>query len=450
MLTVKDLHKYQRYCANQVLKKTSLFLFLDMGLGKTVSVLSAVEYLQRVKEFKSALIIAPLRVCYSVYPDEISKWQQLQNLSYHIIHGKGKIKQLPQRNLYISNYETLKFLFDISIWQKCDILIIDESTAIKNSKTARFKTIKKFAGKFRKRICMTSTPSPSGELQELWSQTFVLDGGKRFGTSFWQFKNKYYDKDFMGYNWDLKPGARKIIQDKIKDISVTMSAADYIQMPDKINTVIPFDLPAPAMGKYREMEREFIIQLRGDVITAANAAVMSGKLRQITAGGLYDENKKYNPLHTGKIDALKEIIDGVSGNILVGFQFKFEKNLIQRVFPDAQFIDGACSPEKSRQIIWNWNKGNVKMLCCHPASAGHGLNLQAAGHILVWLSLDWSLERQQQFEARLYRQGQQNTVFIYTIAAKNTIDYAVAESLKQKHRGQESLIAALKQYVKEV
>jgi len=447
-LSVKDLHQYQRKCCNTILARDKLFLLLDMGLGKSVSVLTSIEYLQRERGYGPALIIAPLRVCYSVYPDEIKKWDQLKNLTYHIIHGPGKTKPLPKANLYIANFESLQFVLDSKVWQKCDILVIDEITFVKNSKTKRFQILKKMVGSFKKKIGMTGSPSGSGELTEFFSMTYLLDEGKRLGTSFWQFRNKYYSSDFMGYKWELKPGARKRIEDKIRPISITMTAKDYLDMPDKTYNNILVDLPTKAKDIYLEMEKEFIVQLQDDTITAANAAVKTSKLRQITAGCLYSEEHKYKIIHKAKIDALKEIIEGIDGNVLLGFQFKFERDMIQQAIPEARFIDGSTNMKDSMQNIKDFNSNKIKLLCCHPASTSHGINLQKFCNTLVWLSRDFSLERTGQYEARIHRQGQTKKVFIHTIACKNTIDLAVIAALSRKSEGQSATINALKDYVK--
>ena len=448
MLSVKSLHQYQRRCCNTILAKDKLFLFLEMGLGKSVSVLTSIEYLQRERGYGPALIIAPLRVCYSVYPDEIKKWSQLNNLTYHIIHGPGKTTPLPKENIYITNFESLQFVFDSKIWKKCEILVIDEVTFVKNPKTKRFKILKKMCGSFKKRIALTGSPSPSGILTELFSMTYLLDEGERLGKSFWQFRNRYYDSDFMGYKYDLKPGARKIIEDKIRPISITMTAKDYLDMPDKIYNNILVDLPAKAKSIYLEMEKEFIVQIKEDVITAANAAVKTSKLRQITAGCLYNEEHDYKIIHEAKIDALKEIMEGISGNILLGFQFKFERDLIYRAIPVARFIDGSTNMTDSMKNIKDFNDNKIKLLCCHPASTSHGINLQKACNTIVWLSQDFSLERTQQFIARIYRQGQSKPVTVHTIICTNTIDMVVVDALKRKSEGQSATINALKEYIK--
>jgi len=253
----------------------------------------------------------------------------------------------------------------------------------------------------------------------------------------------------MGFKWTLKPGARKQIEDAVKDICIVLKAKDYLKLPPIIKNTISVTLPTKVIEQYKEIEKEFILQIKADVVTAANAAVLSSKLRQITAGGIYHEGgKEYTLLHEQKIEALKEIVDGTDSNILCAFQFKFERTLLTRFFPGAAFIDGSTSAAESNKIIKAWNSGKIKLLCAHPMSVGHGLNLQTGGNVLVWLSPDWSLERTLQMNARVYRQGQTKKVFVHTIICTNTIDMVVVDALKRKSEGQSATINALKEYIK--
>jgi len=449
MLNLSHLHQYQKDIANFILKKQSAFVVAEMGLGKTVSTLSAINYLQKEKGFKSALVLAPLRVVYNSWPDELEKWEHLTGTKYHIIHGKGKQPFLPKVPFYFSNYESLPYIIDKKLHKPCEVLVLDESSMIKNHKTKRFKMLKKIIKSFKKVILLTGTPSPSGNLTELFSQTFILDQGKRFGTSFWKFQRQYYDSDYMGYNWDLKPGARKEIESRVKNLAIVLKSKDYLKLPACIQNTIIVDLPKKIRDQYIELEKEFILQINDDFITAANAAVLSSKLRQVTAGALYlEDGKEYKLLHQEKIEALKEIVDGTNSNILCAFQFKFERSLLSRAFPDAEFIDGSTTAKDSQKIIKKWNAKKICLLCANPMSVGHGLNLQSGGNVLVWISPDWSLERTLQMNARVYRQGQKKKVFIHTIACKNTVDLAVIDALKHKSDGQNATIDALKRYIK--
>ena len=449
MLDISSFHAYQRTIANFILKHNGSFVIAEMGLGKTAPTLSAIRYLQKEKGYGPALILAPLRVVYNSWPDEINKWVHLKDTTYHITHDKGKIPVLPKRSFYFSNYESLPYIIDKKLYKGCDILVLDESTLAKSHKTKRYRILKKITKHFKKRILLTGTPSPSGQLTELFTQVFILDHGKRFGSSFWAFQRKYYESDFMGYSWTLKPGARKTIEQKIKDLCIVLKAKDYLKLPPVIFNTVVIDLPEKIRTQYIELEKEFIIKIQDNVITAANAAVLSSKLRQVTAGAIYHKDKSYTILHQKKIEALNEIIEGSDSNILCAFQFKFERSLLSRTFPDAKFIDGSTNAKESQSLIHEWNKGKIKLLCCHPASVGHGLNLQAGGHTLVWLSPDWSLERTLQMNARIARQGQKKKVFIHTIAYKNSIDFLVMQVLKDKASGQNSTINALKEYAKQ-
>jgi len=453
MLNLTDLHQYQRDIANHILKNNGSFVVAEMGLGKTAPTVSAINYLQKEQRFGPALVLAPLRVIYNSWPNELQKWEHLKNMRSYILHGQGKdignlSYHLKNQNIILSNFETLPFIEKKNIHKYCDILVIDESSLVKNSKTKRFKILKRIAGGFKKKILLTGTPAPSGELWELFAQIMLLDGGQRLGTSFWQFQNTFYNKaDFMGYKYELKPDSRAVITNKVKDITIALKARDYLKLPPVIHNTIYVSLPTKTASLYKEMEKEFLIELENNVVTAANAAVKSAKLRQITAGGIYHEGgQEYTLLHEEKINTLAEIIEGTDSNVLCCYQFKFERSLLERRIPRAKFIDGSTSAVESTKIIKDWNAGKVKILCCHPQSVGHGLNLQSGGHILVWLSPDWSLERTQQMNARLYRQGQTQKVFIHQIIATGTIDEVVVESLKQKKTGQASLIKALKKY----
>lgn len=455
MLTQDNMHPYQRDIANFIVNHSGSFVVAEMGLGKTAPTAIALHYLQKERGLGPVLVLAPLRVIYNSWPTEFSKWEPLQKANYHILHGAGKDivhhpTKIRKQDFILANFETLPFIEKNNLWKYFSALVVDESSMIKNSKTKRFKTLKKAAGRFKKRVLLTGTPSPSGELWELFAQMYIVDIGARLGDSPWHFKNRYYEKtDFMGYDYSLRGGARDIITAKCSDVTITLKAKDWLKLPPVIFNTVPVSLPEKALTLYKEMEKEFLVELESDVITAANAAVKSAKLRQITAGGIYHEGRQeYTLLHEEKADALQEITDGTDSNVLCCFQFRFEKTILKRRFPQAKFIDGTTGTAESTSNINAWNNGGVKLLCCHPQSVGHGLNLQAGGNVIVWLSPDWSLERTQQMNARLYRQGQKNKVFIHRIVAKNSVDEAVIDALSKKNIGQHELIDMLKQYGK--
>jgi len=442
------MHDYQKKTANYIASNRATFGILDMGLGKTVSTLTAIKYMQKQCGYKSALIIAPLRVCYTVWHQEIKAWTHLNDMTCHIAHGKTKDTALAESaDIYVSNYESIQWIVESDLWKKCDILVLDESSYVKNHKTKRFKLLKKIAAEFKKVVLLTGTPSGSGQLHEVFSQVFLLDGGERFGKSFHQFQKFYYQQtDYFGRQWELKPHARVAIEKKLRDISIVFRASDHLNLPEFISNSISVSMPDDAYAVYQALENDFLYEITKDeTITVANAAVLSGKLRQVCAGGLYKE-EGWVQLHDAKITALKEVIDSTDQPVLCFFQFKFEKEMIQKCFRDVSFIDGDCKPSDAQAIVNAWNSGKIKLLCCHPSSAGHGLNLQHGSGIMVWLSLTWSLEQYEQAIARIYRQGQKRTCVMHVITCTGTIDDVVAVSLRHKGQGQKSFIENLKKY----
>jgi SNF2 family DNA or RNA helicase len=452
MLTPSMLHDYQKSMVNYIVNNDAVFGILDMGLGKTISTLTPIKYLQRNQGYRSALILAPLRVCYSVWPEEITIWEHTQDMTCCIVHGPNKKKALDiNADIYVSNYESIEFIVDSGLWKRCDILVLDESSYVKSHKTKRFKLLKKICGEFKKVILLTGTPSGSGDLWEIFTQTYILDQGERLGESFHWFKKRYYSPaDYNGYRWELKKGARKKIESKIKDISVVYRAEDHLSLPDLIHNKVSVSLPPKARKAYDEFEKDFLYQLSADeAITVANAAVLSGKLRQVCAGGLYtDDQGAWEKLHEEKLNALEEIIESTDKPVLVFFWFRFEKEMILKRFKRASFLDGSSKPGDLQAIVDAWNGRRIKLLCCHPASAGHGLNLQKGSGVMVWLSLTWSLEQYQQAIARLYRQGQRETCIVHSIICENSVDGVVMKSLINKGVGQDKMINALKQYAK--
>ena len=450
MLTKNNLHEYQKRIVAFIIKHPQAFIIAEMGLGKTVAALYAILYLQKTLYLKKVMIIAPLRVVYNSWPREIRKWAELEGLSYNILHGKDKnILPTPEK-LLLTNYESLAHVEKYKLHKGYDILVIDESSFVKNHRTKRFKLLKKMTPAFKRVILLTGTPTPSGNLMELFSQTFLMDRGQRFGTSFQSFRARYYDqKDFMGYTYELKPNAKQAIEKKINDISLVLKSKDYIDLPPVVRNTVLVKMPPKAWAIYRSLEKEFIAMIQKKVVTVANSAVLSLKLRQVCAGHVYDNDGSDIFCHDEKTKALQEITEATDSNVLCSYQFKFERRKLTLAFPHAEFIDGGTSAQKSNELISSWEQGEIRLLCCHPASVGHGLNLQGGGNVLVWMSPDWSLERTQQMEARLYRQGQTKKVFIHTIACNKTIEIAVLSALCNKDISQKAFINALLTHYKE-
>lgn len=431
-----------------MLKVPKCLIIADMGLGKTASVLHAVKYFQEKMECRKALILTPLRCVYNTWPQEIEKWESLKDLRYHIFHGKGKDVVIPSCEILISNYESIEKIVERKIYKECSILVIDESTMIKNHKTKRFKLLKKIVNRFKKVILLTGTPSPSGTLLELFSQMFMLDNGERLGKTVTQFRKEFYEcSQWNTYQWKLRKDSRLKIINKIKDLSLVMNYKDTnVKLPSIVKNELYITLCEKDAKLYKQMERDFFVLLADSPITAVNAAVLTSKLRQICSGALYGIDGGYTLLHHLKREALKEIIDGTDSNVLCSFNFKFEKLFLKQIFPSAQFIDGTTSSKDSKNILQEWNKGEIKLLCCQTSSVSHGLNLQSGGNILVWLSPDWSLEKTLQMQGRIFRQGQKKTVFIHTVICRNTIETLIYDRLKSKGKNQTSLIEDLKKY----
>jgi len=450
MKTPDMLHSYQRETTNYIVNNDRVFGILDMGLGKTISTLTAIRYLQKNSGYGPALIFAPLRVCYSVWPEEIKDWTHTKDMTCHIVHGTGKKKAIhTDVDLYIANYESIQFVVESELWRRCDILVLDESSFVKNHKTNRFKLLKKICGEFRKTILLTGTPTGSGQWWEVFSQTYILDQGERFGASYHWFRKRHYKQtDYYGYTWQLREGSKQKIKEKLSDISIVYRATDHLKLPELMHNRITVTMPKKAMDVYLSLEKDFIWKINNDdAVTVANAAVLSGKLRQVCAGGLYlDDTGAWEKLHQEKIIALEEIVESSDSPVLCFFWFRFEKEMIRKKIKDACFVDGDSKPGDLQATVSAWNEKRIKLLCVHPASAGHGLNLQGGSGVMVWLSLTWSLEQYQQAIARLYRQGQTETCIIHSIVCRDSVDEVVQAALTEKSRGQDAMIEALKRY----
>lgn len=444
MLTREDLHTYQRRAAEFIETNERCALWVDMGLGKTVSTLTAVAELIESFEVRRVLVIAPKRVALHTWPAEFAKWDHLQGLTYAVADGTPTQRAETLRSeadVHIVGRDNVPWLVsEFRRGWRWDMVVIDESSSFKNHSTKRFKSLRKALPKIDRMVELTGTPSSNG-LLDLWPQVFLLDQGERLGRTFSGFRDRYFSSDYMGYNWSPRPGAEECIYDALDDIVLTLSAEDYLDMPARIDESIPVELPKKAREQYAELERDFLLELDelGDVV-AVNAAVLTGKLSQCANGATYyddaDGDRQTHTIHTAKIEALREIAE--SGEpVLVAYNFRSDLEALKHAFPHAHTVDEVG-------VLDAWNRGEVPMLLAHPASAGHGLNLQHGGRVLVWYGLTWSLELYQQFNARLHRQGQTRPVIVYHIVAADTVDERVLESLGEKNRTQAALLAALK------
>lgn len=446
-------HKYQRKAVKFVIQQGAAALFLDPGLGKTSIFLAAVKILKKEKLINKVLIIAPLRVCYLVWPKEVVKWHDFKDLKVQILHGKDKEKNLyKEADIYLINPEGLTWLVTHNLKKLgFDMLGIDESSKFKAANTKRFKQLKLLLPIFRRRVIMTGTPSPNG-MMDLFSQIFILDGGAALGRFITHYRNNYfYPTGFGGYEWKLQNGAEQKIQNAIKPLVLRMEAKDYLELPELIENNIYVELPAEARHAYKEMEDELFVDLAKGDIVAANAAAASMKCRQIANGGVYDEDRGVHQLHMEKAEAVKDLIEELQGTpALVAYDFEHDLGRLQKVLgKNVPYIGGGVSPKRSQEIEKAWNAGEIPVLLGHPASVAHGLNLQNAGNHVIWHSLTWNFENYDQFNKRILRQGSKHKkVFVHHIIAEKTVDVAILTALKFKDNTQKSLLAGLKEYMK--
>lgn len=420
-----------------------------MGMGKTVSTLTAVDELLFLGEVNKVLVIAPLRVAEDTWSTEVQKWDHLKNLKVAKVLGTPKQRVnaiLSRADIYVTNRENVDWLVKqyFYVWP-FDMCVIDELSSFKSSKAKRFRSLRRVRPYFKRIVGLTGTPAPNS-LIDLWPQLYLLDGGKRLGRTIGSYREQYFTpgnrNQFVVYNWNLKDGAAEAIENKISDICVSMKAKDYLDLPERINNTIEINLPENAMKKYRELEKDLVLELGKEDITAANAAVLTNKLLQMSNGAIYSEDHNVVEIHQEKLKALLEIIETANGKpVLVFYSFKHDFSRIVEFLKSKKIRAVGLKDSKD---IKKWNEGKIPVLLVHPASAGHGLNLQYGGSIITWFGLTWSLELYQQANARLHRQGQKETVVINHIVAKDTIDEDVMKSLGNKEVNQNMLLEAVK------
>ncbi|GAA0492983.1 DEAD/DEAH box helicase [Alkalibacterium sp. m-11] len=438
-------HEYQSYATEFILSHPISAVFLEMGLGKSVITLSAIFDLC-LDSFLvcKVLVIAPLRVARDTWPAEIKKWNHLKGLSYSVAVGteKERIDALKkQSTLYIINRENVDWLVHKSgIPFHFDMVVIDELSSFKSYGAKRFKSLLKVRPSVKRIVGLTGTPSSNG-LMDLWAEFRILDLGQRLGRYISHYRNTYFkpDKRNAQIIFSYKPlqGAEEEIYKQISDITISMKSTDYLTMPEYVSNEVFVTLSEKEWNIYSKLKDDMVTKLGDEEIDAVNAAVLSGKLLQMANGAVYDSENKTHIIHDKKLDALEDLIEGANGKpVLVAYWFKHDLERIKNRFPVRQI--------KASKDIEDWNDGNIPIAVIHPASAGHGLNLQSGGSTLIWFGLTWSLELYQQTNARLYRQGQNETVIIHHILTKGTIDEDVMTALTRKEETQASLIDAVK------
>lgn len=444
-------HEYQKYAIEFIKKNPIAAILLDMGMGKTSIVLSALnELMYDSFEVTKVLIIAPLRVARNTWSDEIKKWDHLNGIRYSIVVGTAaeRLEALKvDADIYIINRENVPWLIeDSGMAFDYDCVVVDELSSFKNRQAKRFKALMKVRPKIRRIVGLTGTPSSNG-LMDLFAEFKVLDMGERLGRFISQYRVNYFKPDRMNgpiiYTYKLLPGAEERIYNRISDITISMKATDYLDMPELISNEYKVYLDDDERSKYEEMKDELVLQLPGGEITAANAASLSGKLSQLANGAIYDDDGSVNAFHERKLDALEDLIESANGKpILVAYWFKHDLARITESLNKLKVVFEKLDSDKS---IEKWNAGELQVGLIHPASAGHGLNLQSGGNVIVWFGITWSLELYQQTIARLWRQGQTSgTVTVIHIVTEDTVDERILKALEAKDQTQSALIDAVK------
>lgn len=449
-------HKYQEYAIQRILDTPMLGLFLEMGLGKTAIALTALdELLYNMFDAIKILIIAPLRVAEDTWSRESQKWDHLEHLKISKVLGdrKQRVKALAaDADLYIINRENVEWLVSYcgNEWP-FDTVVIDELSSFKSPSAKRFKALRRVRPMINRIIGLTGTPAPNG-LMDLWSQIYLLDQGERLGKTITGYRERYFvagaRSGYVVYDWKQKKESEEAVFEKISDICVSMKSDDWLEMPERIDRIVPVTLDPDARAKYKKLERDLLLPLKDADIVANTAAVLSNKLLQLANGAAYDENRGVQEIHSAKLDALEDILEAANGHpVLLFYSYKHDLERIQKRFPQCRVLRKGSDGSKD---IADWNDGKIELLAVHPASAGHGLNLQDGGNVIVWFGLTWSLELYQQANARLHRQGQKRSVIVHHLVAEGTLDEEVMEALQSKAAGQDALMSAVKARIEKV
>lgn len=438
-------HEYQTYATNFILEHPVAAVLLEMGLGKSVITLTAIyELMLNRFEVQKVLVIAPLRVARDTWPAEIEKWEHLTGLTYSVAIGTETERLTALRrpaHLYLINRENVDWLITKSgIPFDFDMVVIDELSSFKSHAAKRFKSLLKVRPTVKRMVGLTGTPSSNG-LMDLWAEFRILDMGQRLGRYITHYRNNFFVPDKrnqqMIFSYKPRAGAEDAIYRLISDITISMKSADFLKMPECIINEVPVALSEKEWSVYQALKEDMVVDLKDEEIDAVNAAALSGKLLQMANGAVYNEEKEVIHIHDRKLDALEDLIEGANGKpVLVAYWYNHDLQRIKERFSVREI--------KTSQDIKDWNNGDIPVAVIHPASAGHGLNIQFGGSTIIWFGLTWSLELYQQTNARLWRQGQKSTVVIHHIIAKDTIDEDVMRALRKKEKIQSALIDSVK------
>ena len=442
-------HKYQEFAIQKIIDTPACGLFLEMGLGKTVITLTAlVKLKEEYFDVDRILIIAPKRVAEDTWPREVQKWDHLKHLKVSKVLGSRRERERAlkaEADLYVINRENVSWLVSMvgKDWP-FDTVVIDELSSFKSSKAQRFRALRRVRPMVQRVIGLTGTPTPNS-LEDIWAQMYLLDQGERLGKTITGFRDRYLNpvrtdpgNPYIVYEWEAKPMAEETVYEKIGDIVVSMRSEDWLELPEKVDRVIQVGMSSDAWEKYKKLERDLLLPFDDGDVTASTAAVLSNKLLQMANGAVYDEGRKVRHIHNAKLDRLEDVVEATEGQpLLVFYTFQHDCERIKKRFKQARKLETA-------EDVADWNAGKIPMLLAHPASAGHGLNLQDGGNHIVWFGMTWSLELYQQANARLYRQGQKKSVIIHHLVTQGTLDEDVVTRLDEKTEGQEALLEAVK------
>ena len=445
-------HAYQERATQFIIDNRYCALFLDMGLGKTVATLTALQQLKEdYMEIDKTLVIAPKSVARNTWTGESSKWDHLHGLRISVVMGTAAQRRkalAAEADIYVVNRDNVKWLVDYCdlelVKWPFDSVVVDESSSFKNPQSRRFKALRRMRWLIRRMVLLTGTPSPNG-LMDLWPQIELLDYGKRLGRTLTSFRTEYFrpgrHNGHVVYEWIPRPGAREKITEKISDICLSMQASDYLEMPDLIQAGITIALSDAEMKGYLAFEKEQLMQVDEAEIEAVTAAALTNKLLQYSGGAVYDSDHEWHKVGESKMEALADLLEATDEPVLVFYAYQHEKERIQHEFERFQPETFNGEPE----ILKKWNNREIRLLLCHPASVAYGLNMQEGGRIIIWYSPTWNLELYQQANARLYRQGQDRPVLLYHIVASGTMDERVMQALAGKGDCQSALLQRIKE-----
>ena len=459
ILTREKLHAYQLHCVEFMKEHPRALLILEMGLGKTIITLTCLLDLMFDRfEISKVLIVAPLRVARDVWPKECESWEHTRFLKMSVVIGSQKERMAAlekDADIYVINRENIKWLTEYfekkhEPWP-FDMCVIDELSSFKNHKSQRWRYLKKQAPKMSRMAGLTGTPTPAG-LMDLWAEVGILDGGERLGRFIGRYREAYFTPAAMNpytgvvYSYVPVPGAEEKIYDKLSDMTISMKALDYLDMPECVNVVHEVEMDDSEWELYQDMKKDLFVDIDGEEVDAANAAVLSGKLLQMANGAMYNSEGEIITIHDKKLVMLEDLIEQANGqSVLIAYWYKHDR---QRIIEHLTAVGYQPRELKESKDIEDWNEGKIPVAIISPASAGHGLNIQKGGHILIWFSQVWSLELVQQTNARLWRQGQESVVTIHSIICKGTVDEDVQKAIEYKDTTQEKLISAVKAHLR--